>query len=110
MFKGIRSLKPGHYVLVRNGKVEIKEYWDLVYPTEGEKGDSQPESFYVERLDELLRQAVRYRLHADVPVGFYLSGGLDSSLIASIISTPSRSVFTRPTSTSENTSGSCRSG
>lgn len=85
MFKGIRSLKPGHYVLVRNGKVEIKEYWDLVYPTEGEEGDSQPESFYVGRLDELLRQAVRYRLNADVPVGFYLSGGLDSSLIASII-------------------------
>jgi len=85
MFKGIQSLKPGHYVIVRNGKVEIREYWDLVYPKEGESGDPQPESFYVERLDELLRQAVQYRLNADVPVGFYLSGGLDSSLIASII-------------------------
>ncbi|MFH0728008.1 MAG: asparagine synthase (glutamine-hydrolyzing) [Pseudomonadota bacterium] len=85
MFSGIQSLKPGHYILVRNGKVEIREYWDLVYPGEGESGESQPESFYVERLDELLRQAVRYRLNADVPVGFYLSGGLDSSLIASII-------------------------
>lgn len=85
MFKGIRSLKPGHYVWVRNGKVEIREYWDLIYPKEGEIGDLRPESFYVERLDELLRQAVRYRLNADVPVGFYLSGGLDSSLIATII-------------------------
>jgi asparagine synthase (glutamine-hydrolysing) len=85
MFRGIQSLKPGHYVLVRKGKVEIREYWDLVYPREEERGESQPESFYVERLNELLRQAVRYRLNADVPVGFYLSGGLDSSLIASII-------------------------
>ncbi|MBM4314046.1 MAG: asparagine synthase (glutamine-hydrolyzing) [Deltaproteobacteria bacterium] len=86
MFTGIHSLKPGHCVTVRNGKVEIREYWDLSYPGEGEAGDGRPESFYVEQLDELLRQAVRYRLNADVPVGFYLSGGLDSSLIAAIIS------------------------
>ncbi len=86
MFAGIHSLKPGHCVTVRNGKVEIAEYWDLVYPREGERGDGHPESFYVEKLDELLRQAVRLRLNADVPVGFYLSGGLDSSLIAAIIS------------------------
>ena len=85
MFRNIQSLKPGHYVTVRNGKVAIREYWDLVYPREGEIGEKRPESFYVQRLDELLRQAVQYRLNADVPVGFYLSGGIDSSLIASII-------------------------
>ena len=85
MFASIRSLKPGHCITVRNGRVEIREYWDLVYPGEGEGGDGRPESFYVEKLDELLRRAVRYRLNADVPVGFYLSGGLDSSLIAAII-------------------------
>lgn len=85
MFKGIHSVKPGHYVMVRNGKWDIKEYWDLVYPKQGEEADPQPESYYISRLDELLRQAVQYRLNADVPVGFYLSGGLDSSLIAAII-------------------------
>ncbi|KJS29911.1 MAG: asparagine synthase [Desulfatitalea sp. BRH_c12] len=85
MFRDIRSVKPGHYVTVRNGAVAVKEYWDLVYPQAGERFDPQPESFYVQKLNELLRQAVRYRLNADVPVGFYLSGGLDSSLIASII-------------------------
>ena len=85
MFQGIRSLKPGHYAIVRNGAVTVKEYWDLIYPKQGEGETSQPESYYIGRLDELLRQAVHYRLNADVPVGFYLSGGLDSSLIASII-------------------------
>lgn len=85
MFRGIHSLKPGHYALVRNGCVQIRAYWDLDYPPAGQSGDPKTESFYVERLDDLLRQAVRYRLNADVPVGFYLSGGLDSSLIAAII-------------------------
>ncbi len=85
MFKGIRAVKPGHYVLVEDGKVTEKEYWDLVYPQRTDGAAPHPESYYVEKLDALLRQAVRYRLHADVPVGFYLSGGLDSSLIAAII-------------------------
>ena len=85
MFQGIRSVKPGHYVLAREGRVQEKEYWDLVYPQADAGAARRPESEYTERLNELLRQAVRYRLHADVPVGFYLSGGLDSSLIAAII-------------------------
>jgi asparagine synthase (glutamine-hydrolysing) len=85
MFEGIRSLQPGHCVTVRDGRAELREYWDLIYPVEGEGGDERSESDCVERLDELLRRAVRSRLEADVPVGFYLSGGLDSSLIAAII-------------------------
>ncbi|MGD0283908.1 MAG: asparagine synthase (glutamine-hydrolyzing) [Dissulfurispiraceae bacterium] len=85
MFRNIRSLKPGHYLEVRDGKVEESEYWDLVYPHEGCCEDGKPEAYYSGRLDELLRRAVQRRLQADVPVGFYLSGGLDSSLIAAII-------------------------
>jgi asparagine synthase (glutamine-hydrolysing) len=81
----IRSLKPGHYIVVENGRVEIKGYWDLDYPLASELDYGKPESYYVERLDELLAKAVKYRLQADVPVGFYLSGGLDSSLIATMI-------------------------
>jgi asparagine synthase (glutamine-hydrolysing) len=65
--------------------VSVREYWDLDYPEEGELAYDKPESFYVERVGELLERSVKYRLQADVPVGFYLSGGLDSSLIASVI-------------------------
>ncbi|MBU0485477.1 MAG: asparagine synthase (glutamine-hydrolyzing) [Proteobacteria bacterium] len=85
MFKDIHSLKPGHYLLVGPGKVEEREYWDLVYPLENESESAKAESYYSETLDELLRRAVSSRLQADVPVGFYLSGGLDSSLIAAMI-------------------------
>lgn len=85
MFKGIYSLKSGHYLLVQNGDVQVREYWDLDYPRDGEMAYDRPESYYIERLDELLTRSVNYRLQADVPVGFYLSGGLDSSMIAALI-------------------------
>jgi len=57
----------------------------LDYPYESEIESEKPESYYIEKLDELLTRSVQYRLQADVPVGFYLSGGMDSSLTASVI-------------------------
>lgn len=85
MFKGIHALKPGHCLILRNEEISSHEYWDLNYPGETEPAEIYPENFYVERLDELLRESVRIRLNADVPVGYYLSGGLDSSLIAGLV-------------------------
>lgn len=85
MFKQISSLPSGHMLIAQDGRIQLKEYWDLDYPLLGECSYDQPESYYVEQLHDLLMRAVRYRLQADVPVGFYLSGGLDSSLIAAAI-------------------------
>ncbi len=94
IFKGIKSIEPGHSLLIKMAgsslrlepaKIENKEYWDLIYPDASEIEAEKPESYYLERLDDLLQQSVRYRLIADVPVGFYLSGGIDSSLIAALI-------------------------
>ena len=87
MFKNIHALKPGHYLLVEDGKLSVREYWDLSYPTSDQINYQLSETDALELLDEQLRKAVNYRLNADVPVGFYLSGGLDSSLIASLIHT-----------------------
>jgi asparagine synthase (glutamine-hydrolysing) len=84
MFKGVHSLRAGHFLTVRDGQVRTAEYWDLDYPLEGDAPAALPESHYVEALRERLRRSVEYRLRADVPVGLYLSGGLDSSLIASM--------------------------
>jgi asparagine synthase (glutamine-hydrolysing) len=92
MFKNIKSLKSGHYLTVADGNLKVSEYWDLDYPLKGETGDDRPESFYVSELKELFAQSVGYRLQADVPVGFYLSGGLDSSLIGAMINKLSPSV------------------
>lgn len=85
LFRNIYSLPSGHYLHVRNGDVAVREYWDLDYPQVSETSDGRPESYYAETLRERLEQSVRYRLQADVPVGFFLSGGLDSSLIAAMI-------------------------
>jgi len=85
MFKGIQSLKSGHYIVVESGEMSVREYWDLDYPPLGTAFPSSSENEYVEELKALLTRSVEYRLQSDVPVGFYLSGGLDSSLIGALI-------------------------
>jgi asparagine synthase (glutamine-hydrolysing) len=70
---------------VTDGHVQVREYWDLDYPRSTELTYDRPEEFYVEKLKDLFARSVSYRLQADVPVGLYLSGGLDSSLMASMI-------------------------
>lgn len=82
LFAGIRSLPPGAYVLFGEESSQPRTYWDLDYPLQS---DLQPAPPDLEELDARLRQAVAYRLQADVEVGSYLSGGLDSSLIAALI-------------------------
>lgn len=82
-FKGIESLRAGHMICLRpeQDPVDI-EYWDMVYEPEVE---DKGEAYYVENLRELLKESIRRRLIADVPIGFYVSGGLDSSLVACYI-------------------------
>jgi asparagine synthase (glutamine-hydrolysing) len=82
LFADVRSLPPGHYLLVRDGDLVERAYWDLDYPLASDT-DSRAEPD-IDDLCERLRTAVATRLIADVPVGLYLSGGLDSSLIAAL--------------------------
>lgn len=84
MFKGIHSLRPGHYLVRKNGSIEERQFWDLNYPPDG-AAYNRSENEYVEELSATLADAVRLRLEAEVPVGFYLSGGLDSSLIGAFV-------------------------
>lgn len=82
-FDGVYSLRGGHMLQIRPGE-EIRdlEYWDLCYSAEEE---DLGEDYYVERLRELLKASISRRLVADVPIGFYISGGLDSSVVACYI-------------------------
>jgi asparagine synthase (glutamine-hydrolysing) len=93
MFKGIHSLSSGHSLELTGSRLEVKEYWDLDYPLAGEAEDAKPESYYIEELASLFARSVRFRLQADVPVGFYLSGGLDSSLIGAMIKSVSPDIL-----------------
>jgi asparagine synthase (glutamine-hydrolysing) len=86
MFAGISSLAPGHMLLLDDGDVRIEQYWDLDYPVE-EALPRQPELHWRDhaaRLEQALRRAVGLRMRADVPLAFYLSGGLDSSLVVAL--------------------------
>jgi asparagine synthase (glutamine-hydrolysing) len=85
-FQGIVELPPGSHILVRDGRITRAPYWKLAFPEEGATS-TRPESEYVEELRDLLIDATRIRLRADVPVGAYLSGGLDSSTITAMIRT-----------------------
>jgi asparagine synthase (glutamine-hydrolysing) len=84
-FKGIQQLLPGHYLFVREGRVSHHQYWSLPYHGKDSKWAGSFEEAE-EHLRFLLTDAVGLRLRADVPVGAYLSGGLDSSITTALIS------------------------
>ena len=79
MFRNIYSLECGQCCIIKEGIKTLKQYWDLEYYEEEDKG----EKYYQETLEWLLQDSIRLRLQADVPIGYYLSGGLDSSIIVS---------------------------
>lgn len=79
-FEKIRKLHPGHSLTFQNSQLSIKAYWDIAATEEYD----EPEARAIDRLDALLQDAVRLQMVADVPVGMFLSGGLDSSLISAL--------------------------
>lgn len=87
IFKKIQELPPGHSLSVQQGRLTLRRYWQLDYATEFEHpaaSDGKVE-VYADSLLEILMDATRIRLRSDVPVGAYLSGGLDSTLITSLV-------------------------
>ena len=82
-FGGIRELPPGHWLRVGPRGCEERRWWDVRFASPDD-ARTEPESMLVEELAELLDDATRIRLRADVPVGTYLSGGLDSSAVTAL--------------------------
>ena len=78
-FKGVQQLPPGHYAIWKDGRLTVKPWYTLDYP---EARDESVQAIH--ELDELMRTGIALRLRADVPVGGYLSGGLDSSITCSL--------------------------
>jgi asparagine synthase (glutamine-hydrolysing) len=77
LFDSIYELMPAHHVWVSNGNVEIKKYWEIYY----EPDFHRSATFYKEHLKFLLEDSVKFHVRSDVPVGAYISGGLDSSTV-----------------------------
>ncbi len=80
-FRGVEKLPPAHYLVYRNGKAEVFEYWDIAF----DEDDDISEAEWAERLREQITRSVRAQMIADVPLGAFLSGGLDSSTIIALM-------------------------
>jgi asparagine synthase (glutamine-hydrolysing) len=78
LFEGIFQVPPGHYVLATDSHLQVNRYWDFNYPPAQRASTPRTDADYSAELRHTLEEAVRLRLRADVPVGCYLSGGLDS--------------------------------
>jgi asparagine synthase (glutamine-hydrolysing) len=79
LFRNINKLAPGHFLTVRDGKVQIKQYWDLHFAASKQSMESAESE-----LLELLEESVKLHMISDVPVGFLLSGGVDSTAMLSL--------------------------
>ncbi len=84
LYRDIKRLPPGHTLVWKDGRIDIREFWDLSFEP---KHEARSDAEYIDEWRELFSQSVEMRLMADVPLGMFLSGGIDSSAIAAMMST-----------------------
>lgn len=82
IFRSIRKVKPGHYAVISQQGMREVQYWDLSFA----KTTQLPEQEWCEKIIEVYREAVKIRLISDVPLGAFLSGGVDSSSVVALMS------------------------
>ncbi|MDR3622805.1 MAG: asparagine synthase (glutamine-hydrolyzing) [Paludisphaera borealis] len=87
LFEGIDQVPPGCFLLASGGRIRLIRYWDFDYPAADDSRPVEPDAEYAERFRHALDEAVRLRLRADVPVGCYLSGGIDSCAVLGLAAT-----------------------
>lgn len=87
IFQQVRKLRPGHYLTFNTSKNELKEikYWDIANYVSTSNDLKQSESDYINELESKLEDAFQLRMVADVPVGMFLSGGVDSSIVTALL-------------------------
>src|SRR3954451_4751339 len=78
LYDGVFQIPPGHFLLASDKHVQVNQYWDFNYPVKDLAAPKRSDADYAAEFRHELEEAVRLRLRADVPVGVYLSGGLDS--------------------------------
>ena len=84
IFTAIKKIPPGHLLTVKDGQTVLRRYWDVYYAES--KIKAKPEAEYAEEISSRLRESVRLRLLSDVPLGVFLSGGIDSSTVTALMS------------------------
>lgn len=89
MLKHISKLPPGHYLQYKNGRINVQRYWQINFREKTENSDDH----FIASLEEKLAETIESHLVSDVPVGAFLSGGLDSSIVVAIMSGRQTSPF-----------------
>lgn len=84
LYKGVKRLLPGHTLLWKDGEIHLEKFWDVSFEP---KHDARSDAEFIEEWRDLFKHSVKLRLMADVPLGMFLSGGIDSSAIAAMMST-----------------------
>ena len=82
LFKEVNKLPPAHFCTIKNGDIKIRRYWDVNFDIDSH----HTEDYFIDTLRGLIEDSVRLRLISDVPIGTYLSGGIDSSAITCLVS------------------------
>ncbi len=82
LFKGVNALLPGHALTLENGNVRVFRYWDVKYEVDFD----HREQWFSHELRSIVEESISLHLRSDVPVGAYVSGGIDSSLVAALAS------------------------
>ncbi|TAF65992.1 MAG: asparagine synthase (glutamine-hydrolyzing) [Cytophagales bacterium] len=80
LFKGINELLRSHRIVIENGNITKECYWEVYYDLDWE----HTPKYFSDQLQELIEESIKYHLRSDVPVGAYVSGGIDSGIIASV--------------------------
>lgn len=82
LFKDVKELLPGHYIIIKNGNIRISKYWENIYNIDKD----HTEKYFIEKLDYLLNKTIKLHTVGDVDISSYVSGGIDSGLVSSISS------------------------
>lgn len=84
LFAGVRQVPPGHFLTAADGGHRVAPYWDLDYPLLADAKENGDDNELIERFRDKLTESVRVRMRSDVPVSSFLSGGIDSSVLAAL--------------------------